>query len=302
MSNCFANRVGRSLIFLSLVAVLTFPETGHAQSDANDLFRLGAQEMAAGKIDLAISSLEKAVVLKPDSKEGWYNLGVAYGRKKNYAKEAQAYLKALDLDGNYLNALHNLGMSLLDAGKKEEGIAQLQKAVEVDPQAIDSWNNLGVALMENDQLDEAKTAFEALLKLTPDSPDALFNYAICLTKTAERETSSERKEPILRQALDVYAKVLEIEPKSHKAAYNRGVILHSLNDIDSEIAAYLLAINIKPAYGAALYNLAAAYSLKGDKEKSIQAWEKYVEVARTDSAERPFMENARKELIRLKAQ
>ena len=62
MSNCFANRVGRSLILLSLVAVLTFPETGHAQSDANDLFRLGAQEMADGKIDLAISSLEKAVV------------------------------------------------------------------------------------------------------------------------------------------------------------------------------------------------------------------------------------------------
>ena len=71
MSNCFANRVGRSLILFSLVAVLTFPETRHAKSDANDLLWLGAQGMAAGKIDLAISSLEKAVVLKPDCKEGW---------------------------------------------------------------------------------------------------------------------------------------------------------------------------------------------------------------------------------------
>ncbi|HOI10161.1 MAG TPA: tetratricopeptide repeat protein, partial [Myxococcota bacterium] len=101
-------------------------------------------------------------------------------------------------------------------------------------------------------------------------------------------------------ALDVNQKALDADPKAYRAAYNRGVIFHKLGDIESEIAAYRKALDVRPAYAAALYNLAAALSLKGERDGAIAAWDAYVKAARTDPGERVFLENARKELLRLK--
>ncbi|HOI09426.1 MAG TPA: tetratricopeptide repeat protein, partial [Myxococcota bacterium] len=183
------------------MAVLCAPLAARAQTEAIDLFRLGAQELAAGMHDKAIATLERAVSLKADAKEGWYNLGVAYGRKKAYAKEIQSYQRALELDPNYVSALHNLGMAQLDLGRKEDGIAALKKAVELAPDAADSWNNLGIALMDSGDLPGAMEALRKLVELTPESPEALFNLGIVLMRLAEKETSTARQEPLLREAL-----------------------------------------------------------------------------------------------------
>ncbi len=88
----------RTFCLFLFAGLLALPVTALAQAEATDLFRLGTQELAAGMTDKAIATLERAVSMMPDAKEGWYNLGVAYGRKKNYAKEIQAYQSALDLD------------------------------------------------------------------------------------------------------------------------------------------------------------------------------------------------------------
>jgi len=119
--------------YLVIVALLAAPTAARAQAEAVDLFRLGAQQLAAGMIDKAIEAFEKGVQLKPDVKEGWYNLGVAYGRKKLYTKEIASYSKALELDPNYVNALHNLGLAYVDLAQKDKALDVLQKAAKADP-------------------------------------------------------------------------------------------------------------------------------------------------------------------------
>jgi superkiller protein 3 len=280
--------------------MLLIPSAVWGQADALDLFRLGAQELTAGLVDKAIESFEKGVEKKPDAKEGWYNLGVAYGRKKMYPKEVQAYQKALELDPNYTNALHNLGLSYLDQGLKDKGVESLQKAVSIDGTAADSWNNLGVAFLDLGRIPESVQAFRKGTELTPESPEAWFNLGVSLLKAAEKEANTARAEPILREALAASDATLKFNPKAWRAAYNRGVIFHRLGDAASEITAYQQALTLRPDYPAALYNLAAALSIKGERDAAVDIWEAFVKVARGDPAERTFVETARKEITRLK--
>jgi tetratricopeptide (TPR) repeat protein len=265
------------------------------------MFRLGAQELAAGMFDRAIESFEKGVQLKPDAKEGWYNLGIAYGRKKLYSKEAAAYQRALEIDPNYSNALHNLGLAMIDLGQKDKAIEALQKAVKVDPTAADAWNNLGVVMLDRGEAQQAVEAFRKAAEAAPNGPECRMNLGIALLRQADKETSKERRDPVLREALQATSDALAADAKFFRAAYNKGVILHRLGDADGEIAAYREAIAVKHDYAAALYNLAAALSLKDDHAVAIKAWEDYVRAAQGDSAERAFVENARKELVRLRA-
>ncbi len=286
--------------YLVIVALLAAPTAARAQAEAVDLFRLGAQQLAAGMIDKAIEAFEKGVQLKPDVKEGWYNLGVAYGRKKLYTKEIASYSKALELDPNYVNALHNLGLAYVDLAQKDKALDVLQKAAKADPNAADIWNNLGVVQMDKGDLAEAADAFRKAAAVAPNSPECRLNLGIALLRTAEKETSKERRDPVLREALQATVDALTADPKFFRAAYNKGVILHRLGDAEGEIAAYRETLSIKPDHAAAFYNLAAALSAKDDRAAAMKAWEDYIRVGSADSSERPFVENARKELTRLK--
>lgn len=285
-----------------LVLALGTAAPALGQADATDLFRLGAQELASGLVDKAIETFERAVQLKGDAKEGWYNLGVAYGRKKLYQKEILAYQKALELDPNYANALHNLGLAYLDLGQRDKAIDSLGKASKVDPNATDAWNNLGVALLEKG---EPVLAIDALRKATaaaPGSAEAQLNLGIALMRAAEKETGTARRDPILREAIKANEDALAADPKYFRACYNKAILHHRLGEFDSELAAYRQALAIKPDYAAALYNIAAILSGRDDKAAAIKAWDDYLKVGMQEQVERPFVENARRELARLRGQ
>ncbi len=290
-------------VSVAVVAVMLAMGAGTAfaqDQTAADYFRVGAQEMAAGYPERAVTSLEKGVQIKPESKEGWYNLGVAYGAIRQHQKEVKAYEKALELDPNYANALHNLGLAFLDLGNRDAAIDALSKLVKLDPGATDGWNNLTVAYMTAGKLDEAIETANKAVETAPASAEIRFNLSLALMKKGESMESSERRRPLLEQALTALDKVLELDPAFYRAHYNKAVIHHMLGQSLSEMSSYRAAIAIKPDYTPALYNLAAALSATEDYEAATEAWEKYIAAARNKSDEKPFLENARKEVARLR--
>ena len=271
-----------------------------AQVEAVDLFRLGAQELAAGQIDQAIDAFQKGVQVKPEAREGWYNLGVAYGRKRLHQKEAEAYQKALELDPKYVNAWHNLGLAWYDLGQKDKAIEALTKAAQLDESAQDAWNNLGVVMLDKGDPAAAATAFRKAAAVSPACSECRFNLGVALLRQADQETVAQKREPLLREAVKANDEVLALDAKNHRAAFNKGIVLHRLGDVDGEIAACRVAIGIKPDYLAALYNLATALSQKADRAAALEAWEIYAKAASGNPAERPFVDNANKEIVRLK--
>ena len=62
-----------------------------------------------GKLDEAIASYTKALSLKPDYAEAYYNMGNALQEQGKLDEAIEAYTKALELKPDYAEPYYNMG-------------------------------------------------------------------------------------------------------------------------------------------------------------------------------------------------
>lgn len=267
---------------------------------AEDYFRDGVRQLGESRLDEAVVSFQQCVELKPDLKECWFNLGVAYGRKRAFAQEARAYAEAVKLDPAYGRAHFNLAMVYEDLGQTDKALEHYDKCLAAEPKAADAMLNRAMLLLKAGRVDAAIAGFEAAVKEKPDNAEAWFDLSGAYEVRADKLEEPARTQG-LRKAVETYYKCLELDGSHHRAWYNIGVASQRLQDVDSEINAYRKAIDLKSDYTPALYNLAFALRDKGDKPAAIAAFERYIALVGDSKAEARFRAAAEAELTRLRA-
>lgn len=265
---------------------------------AEDWFREGVENLGAGKLDQATAAFQFCVQFKPDMKECWYNLGVAQGRRRDFASEAKAYERALELDPKYARAHFNLAVAYEDLGRGGDALKQYDAAIAYDPSAQDAWLNRSMLLLTLERYDEAIAGFEKATALQPDNAEGWYDLAEAAQLKALK-MQEPQKTQWARRAVSHYQQCLQKDPKHHRALYNIGVVQHRLGDADQEIAAYRRALELRPNYTPALYNLAFALRDKGDKAGAKAAFQGYVLAAGKQASEQRFVEVARREIAKL---
>ena len=104
------------------------------------------------------------------------NLGKAFYENRATQYEAvETFKKALDLAPDSAQERVNYGLALLRAGKKTEGMAELEQAQKQDPTIPHTWFNLGIAYMRDSKESRAIEQFEGMLRLVPDEPITHYN-------------------------------------------------------------------------------------------------------------------------------
>ena len=68
------------------------------------------------------------------------------------------YRDCVQLDAEYFEAWHALGMALMKAGRFEEAIEAGLKAVELNPNDQLAWSSLSIFYVKNGQVPEAEAA------------------------------------------------------------------------------------------------------------------------------------------------
>jgi tetratricopeptide (TPR) repeat protein len=81
----------------------------------------------------AIQNLAKAVLLKPDFAQAYYELGRAYSNKRDYAEAAKQFQNAIKNDPKYLDAYLDLADVYDQQGNYDDSIKWLLKATEEFP-------------------------------------------------------------------------------------------------------------------------------------------------------------------------
>jgi tetratricopeptide (TPR) repeat protein len=66
------------------------------------------------------------------------------------------YKKALQIDGNYQDALHGLGMALFNSGRVEEAIATAQRLIEIDKDDILAHTSLSMFYQSQNRIEDAE--------------------------------------------------------------------------------------------------------------------------------------------------
>lgn len=141
--------------------------------------------------------------------------GIEQHKQGNYTDAIKNYQEINISDPNYLIGQYELISSYLGAG-------ELTKSLEISTKLYNDnkFKELpqllalhGIVLSTNNQLSEALAIFEQAEKQFPESTHVLFNKAVVY-----------QKQENLQAALDVYKKVITIDPSHTSALYNLGLI------------------------------------------------------------------------------
>jgi len=269
------------------------------EKTAEEYFRDANTAFMEGGYADAVGLYQKAILERDDFKEAWYNMGSAYGQLRKYEKEMNAYRKALELDETYARAHYNLALALEDSGKFDEALVEYELTLKYEPEALDAIVNMGILLSRLDRLEAAEKVYARALELDSGEADVYYNLGIVYSKRAKKAVEDLQRKKWLDLEVEAYVQALDRRPSFYKACYNLALAYNKLGQLDEEIAAYEKALTIKRSYPEGLYNLAYAWEEKGDLGKAVEYWKKYIEVAARYESEKPYVEMAEKELKRL---
>ena len=228
---------------------------------------LGAALRGQGKLQKAVNSYNKAIQLKPDYAEGYYNCGNVLSLQGKLDEALQSYDKAIELKPDYAGAHYNRGNTLGQMGLPGEAIRSYDKAIELKPDYAGAHYNRGNALGQLGQLDEALKSYDKAIQLKPDYAEVHSNHGNTLKQLGQ-----------LDEALKSYGKAIQLKPDYAEAYYNRGNVLRLQGKLDEALQSYDKAIQLKPDYAEAYTNRGNVLEQIGLPGEAIGSYDKAIQL------------------------
>ena len=138
------------------------PRQGQVATAPSDIDALQAQalkEAQAGRVDEAIRDYQRVLGVRPDWKEGWWNLGTLQYSSNHFADAKSTFLKVVGFAPTMGTAWSLLGLSEFETKDYSDSLAHLQKAqsLGIDDEEVKrvSVYHLGMLLVRNGNFGEA---------------------------------------------------------------------------------------------------------------------------------------------------
>ena len=199
---------------------------------------------ANGQMDASIKDYEKAVTLKPDYAEAYYNLGITLRELGQIEAALKSYEKALAIKHEYPEAHNNLGSVLLDLGSLDSATDHLEWALAFKPNFPEAHNNLGVVERKLEKLDKAIKSFKKAIDIQPNYVQAHSNLGNILQDIGQ-----------LDAAMNCYKNALAINPNHTQCYLDIGLIHKERGQIDNAIEFFEKALAINPDHAVTYDNL-----------------------------------------------
>ena len=138
----------------------------------------------------------------PALAQEWYDIGNVWFDKKDWKKAADAYSKALGIDGDFPGAAFNLARALASAGDYEGSLRRLDALARADPGNVRVTSARAYALYKLGFPQAALTAYRDVLARDPYAPDAVYNVAILELATGDASAAAAHFEQLSLNAPD----------------------------------------------------------------------------------------------------
>ena len=131
----------------------------------DQLFAQAMSMESKGQLQDAILLYKKAVNMKPDYPEAWFNLGNLYGRTNQFREAMNCMNNAIKYKSDYVQALSSRGIAYASMGKTDEAISDLSAAIKVDPAYAIAYFNRGLVFLNSGKRDLACADLQKAVKL-----------------------------------------------------------------------------------------------------------------------------------------
>jgi len=240
-------------------------ETDARQADA--LHLLGVLSHQTGRHETAVELIGAAIAQNDRVPAFHNNLANALHAQGKLPEAAAAYLRALTLKPDHVEAHYNLGIVLHAQGKLEEAAASYRRALSLRPNHADTLCNLGNTLQAQGKRDEAVSAYQQALRCRPDHAAAHCNLGNVLKALGE-----------LDDAAASYARALTHKPHYAEAHNNLGNLLLEQDKPEEAAVCYQRALTYKPDYAEALTGLGNALKEHGRLQDALASYGRALDV------------------------
>jgi len=157
---------------------------------------IGASNAGLMQYDAAIESYKKALEIRPDYAEAYFNMGVTLKDKGESEASFDCYKQALKIKPNYAEAYNNIGNALKDKGDLEEAIECYEQALMIKPNYAVAYHNMGNVQKDKGELEAAIDSYQKALKIRPDYTEVYKNIGNILKRVIFTKPSSGLQEVI----------------------------------------------------------------------------------------------------------
>lgn len=170
-------------------------------------------------------------------------LGICYRlqRPAKYQKAEEAFRSALKHEPTMHEALHNLGLLMLEVGLSEDAISLLKQAHDLKPEVFYTALALARALDLSNRSEEALKYFQKASQLEPRGASLYLSWGVCLAKRG-----------MLEKAKEAFDKAIELRPGMADAHYNKGIALDEQGKVEEAIAHFDKAVKADPLHAEAI--------------------------------------------------
>ncbi|RMD91101.1 MAG: tetratricopeptide repeat protein [Calditrichaeota bacterium] len=157
-----------------------FPKNAHVHK------LLGNQYFHLGQLDWAIFSYLRAIDLDHEYIDAYYDLGVAYYYRGSIKKATEAYQKVLQLNPAYHAAHYRIALCYYHSGQLNVAAQHFQQTIASTPEYVMAHYHLGVIYYKLGNYEKAVDEFKQVLKENPDDV-ASAKYLKMITEASDQK-------------------------------------------------------------------------------------------------------------------
>ena len=219
----------------------------------HDPYKIGLQLMENGaKLSEAALAFEAAIHKDANRVEAWLKLGEVQTQNEKEIAGISALEKCLDLHPENSEALMTLAISYINEGYDNAAFATLERWISTKyPQVADKARQQNLEIIDEDRYTLNKRVtnlFMSAAQLSPDqaSMDADVQMGLGVLFYAQEDFD---------KTIDCFKAALSIRPNDPLLWNRLGASLANLNRSEEAVDAYFKALELKPTFVRARYNL-----------------------------------------------
>ncbi|HVW21048.1 MAG TPA: tetratricopeptide repeat protein [Opitutaceae bacterium] len=184
------------------------------------------------------------------------DLGRCRAQAGDYAAAVDYYGKALAVRADLPEAYYNRGLALMNLGRLPESEADFNRALQLQPDSPDALDERGNVQARSGRLPEAVESYRAALRLDPTAADVRSNLVRALLYSVP-ELARQRRLPEAEAACE---EVLQLDPGRTEAHADLGNLLWLQGRLPEAVEQYETVLRAEPANAAIRANLERARS------------------------------------------
>ena len=153
--------------------------------------KIGILHAKTKKYDEAKKAYNKALKLRSDYPQAYYNLGLLYLKKDDFKNAEIFFNKAIAFRDDYKQAYIKLAFIYEKQNKLTQELKTLEKIVKIDPESISNQLDLAIMYSRNNQYLKAQKIYEDVLNKDSSYYSAWLNLGLAFYKQKSYEDSVE---------------------------------------------------------------------------------------------------------------